>query len=101
MRATAGLLLHWIQIEDLRPRLPGLRHVFVVGAEADGTEGLHGWNTLVDAASPEFTIEPTDAEETALLHFTSGTTGRPKGAVHVHGAVVAHHVTGIYAPRSA
>ena len=29
-----------------------------------------------------------------LLHFTSGTTGRPKGAVHVHEAVVAHHITG-------
>jgi acetyl-CoA synthetase len=85
------------KIEALRPRLPGLRHVIVVGAEADGAEGLHGWNTLVDAASPEFTVEPTDPEETALLHFTSGTTGRPKGAVHVHGAVVAHHVTGIYA----
>jgi acetyl-CoA synthetase len=85
------------KIEALRPRLPGLRHVIVVGAEADGAEGVHGWNTLVDAASPDFTIEPTDPEETALLHFTSGTTGRPKGAVHVHGAVVAHHVTGIYA----
>jgi acetyl-CoA synthetase len=29
-----------------------------------------------------------------LLHFTSGTTGKPKGALHVHEAVVAHRVTG-------
>ena len=37
---------------------------------------------------------PTDPEDLALLHFTSGTTGTPKGAVHVHEAVVAHHATG-------
>ena len=43
------------------------------------------------------TIVPTDPEDMALLHFTSGTTGRPKGAVHVHEAVVAHHITGKYA----
>ena len=36
----------------------------------------------------------TDPEDVALLHFTSGTTGMPKGAVHVHEAVVAHQITG-------
>ena len=40
---------------------------------------------------------PTEPEDMALLHFTSGTTGTPKGAVHVHEAVVAHHATGSYA----
>ena len=39
-------------------------------------------------------IPPTDPEDIALLHFTSGTTGTPKGALHVHAAVVAHHMTG-------
>jgi acetyl-CoA synthetase len=42
-------------------------------------------------------IQPTAPEDMALLHFTSGTTGTPKGAVHVHEAVVAHHITGRYA----
>ncbi len=32
-----------------------------------------------------------------MLHFTSGTTGTPKGALHVHEAVVGHHATGRYA----
>ena len=33
----------------------------------------------------------------ALLHFTSGTTGKPKGAIHVHNAVYGHYMTGKYA----
>ena len=31
-----------------------------------------------------------------MLHFTSGTTGMPKGAVHVHNAVLTHYMTGKY-----
>ena len=46
---------------------------------------------------PSFEIPPTGPETMALLHFTSGTTGKPKGGVHVHEAVVAHHVTAGYA----
>jgi acetyl-CoA synthetase len=49
---------------------------------------------LLEAADDQFTIPPTDPEDTALLHFTSGTTGTPKGAVHVHGAVIMHCITG-------
>jgi acetyl-CoA synthetase len=49
------------------------------------------------ATESEFETVRTHPEDLALLHFTSGTTGRPKGAMHVHEAVVAHHVTGRFA----
>ncbi len=52
---------------------------------------------LMGQASDRFEIVATDPEDMALLHFTSGTTGMPKGAIHVHRAVVAHYVTGKYA----
>jgi acetyl-CoA synthetase len=47
-------------------------------------------------ASGDFTIPPTDPDDMAVLHFTSGTTGMPKGAVHVHNAVLTHYITGKY-----
>jgi acetyl-CoA synthetase len=47
----------------------------------------------LDSLPDSFPIEKTSAEDAAFLHFTSGTTGMPKGAVHVHGALVAHYAT--------
>ena len=75
--------------------LPRLRQVVLVG-EADGERpvGTLSFEDLMAAAPDTFEIPATDPEEPALLHFTSGTTGTPKGAVHVHRAVVAHHATG-------
>jgi acetyl-CoA synthetase len=84
------------KVAGLRAALPDLRHVLLVGDDRGPTSvpGTEDYATLMARADERFAIEPTDPQETALLHFTSGTTGKPKGAVHVHEAVVAHHVTG-------
>jgi acetyl-CoA synthetase len=87
--------LYLRRIVGVRDRLPDLEHVLLV--DADDEPGTLSWHRLVGDASPHFWIPPTDPETTALLHFTSGTTGRPKGAIHVHEAVVAHHATAAYA----
>jgi acetyl-CoA synthetase len=78
------------RIAALRPALPALRHVLVADGHPEGTVGLQA---ALAAQDDTFTIAPTGPDTPALLHFTSGTTGRPKGAVHVHAAVLAHHVT--------
>jgi acetyl-CoA synthetase len=84
------------KVAALRPRLPTLQQVLLVHDEgaATATPGTLDLHELLEGASEEYVIGPTDPEDMALLHFTSGTTGRPKGAVHVHRAIVAHHVTG-------
>ncbi len=89
--------LYQRKIRALRERLPGLKHVIVVGAVPADEPGVQAWDALVETASDRYTIGPTEPETMSLLHFTSGTTGRPKGAVHVHQAVVAHAASGRYA----
>jgi len=84
------------KVASLRASLPHLRHVLLVGEPTDiaPIPECLDFRRLFETASDQFTISPTDPETAALLHFTSGTTGTPKGALHVHEAVVMHHLTG-------
>jgi len=86
--------LYQRKVAKIRDELPSLEHVLLVGETVANTPGALDFHRLMSEASDQFKIEPTDPEDIALLHFTSGTTGAPKGAVHVHEAVVAHHITG-------
>jgi acetyl-CoA synthetase len=87
--------LYQRKVAALRASLPDLEHVLLVGdAAATAVAGTDDYARLMHEASPRYTIGPTAPEDPALLHFTSGTTGTPKGALHVHDAVVMHHATG-------
>ena len=86
--------LYQKKVAPIRASLPKLEHVLIVGEGAGGIPGTLDYAALLAKASDQWTIPPTDPEDMSTLHFTSGTTGTPKGAVHVHGAVVAHHMTG-------
>ena len=93
--------LYRTKVSRIRDRVPTLRHVLVVPDDPDDPEpvpaGTADLTALLAAASDAFDPVPTAADDLALLHFTSGTTGAPKGAMHVHEAAVTHWATGRYA----
>jgi acetyl-CoA synthetase len=85
------------KIVGIWDRLPELKYVLLADVEEDLQENVLSLPKLMAKASPEFSIPPTDPEDMSCLHFTSGTTGMPKGAVHVHKAVMVHYMTAKYA----
>jgi acetyl-CoA synthetase len=82
------------KVEPWRKELTSLKHVLLTDVSSTLPADTIDLAAAMSSASDSFEIDPTAPEDMALLHFTSGTTGRPKGAVHVHEAVVAHHITG-------
>lgn len=74
------------KVKSVVDAMPTLKHVL----KLDSPES----RALIDTAAEQFEIERTTPDDTSFLHFTSGTTGMPKGALHAHGAVVMHYATG-------
>ncbi len=88
----------WARVKDIRKDLPGLQHVVLVTRrqQAPAGDGVLLWDEVVGPQPEEFQTVRTDAEDYSVMHYTSGTTGKPKGAAHVHNAIIGHYATGKY-----
>lgn len=84
------------KVRPLLEKLPQLRYVIVIDAQKHESEKILSLPFLMKNASEIFEIPYTDPEDMSVLHFTSGTTGMPKGVVHVHKALYNYWTTGKY-----
>ena len=85
------------KVEPWRKELASLKHVFLTDCSGSLPPDTLDLAAALASAPDTFETVRTAPEDLALLHFTSGTTGKPKGAAHVHEAVVSHHITGRFA----
>ena len=86
------------RIAPILTQLPALKHTVIINKSNRSTEPLTSgdldYYQLMDAASEELGPLETTRDDYSVMHYTSGTTGKPKGAVHRHNAVVQHYLTG-------
>lgn len=85
---------HAAKVRKIRDQLPSLKHVIIVDVgESALKEGETAFNMETAERIEDFEIHPTTAETPSVLHYTSGTTGQPKGAQHVHYSLISQYLT--------
>ncbi len=72
---------HVAAIDEVKGNCPDLENIIIVGG---ASEGHLDFDELLDKASVDLEMEPTKYDDMAFFCYTSGTTGPPKGAVHLH-----------------
>ncbi|KHT62983.1 acetyl-CoA synthetase [Photobacterium gaetbulicola] len=91
------LSLYQKKLKSWWRELPHLKAILLVDGNPDNEEGCYDFHLLMGCADHQYPTVRTQPEDTALLHFTSGTTGKPKGVRHVHQAVEHHLLSAFYA----
>ncbi|WP_028392265.1 acetate--CoA ligase [Bacillus cihuensis] len=86
---TTQALLSRVPVDEL----PNLKHIFLVGENIEETETQYDFMKKVAEADKNFSIEWMDRNDGMILHYTSGSTGNPKGVLHVHNAMLQHYQT--------
>ena len=87
------------KIANILPELPALEHIIIVnkkGASVEYEEMDVRYETRMAEASDSFEIVQTSRDDYSVMHYTSGTTGKPKGVVHAHQAIIGQYITGKY-----
>ncbi len=75
------------RLNEIRSCLPDLQDVVTIGAT---TPGVHAFSDVEAGHPPVFEVAETGPDTPALMIFTSGTTGPPKGALHGHRVLPGH-----------
>lgn len=89
------------RLDSVRKELPHLKHVIVVDSDHDPIQGNLGageypYREWIQKYDSEFEAHRTGPEDGSVMHFTSGTTGKPKGALHRHKALISQRATAKY-----
>lgn len=87
---TTNKLLHRIPQE----KLAHLKKIIIV--DDDVSDDYIDFNKLMQSASTSFNITWLQRDDGLILHYTSGSTGQPKGVLHVQQAMLLHYITGKY-----
>ena len=85
---------HLSTVRKIVERLPNLHHVIVVDGDSKALREREVVLTLEELPRVEqYAVCATKAETPSVLHYTSGTTGQPKGAQHVHYSIISQYIT--------
>jgi acetyl-CoA synthetase len=88
------------RVDDIKDQLPNLKHIIVVDSATEAFNPVndteHCLSNWVQNQPTEFKTVQTRADDGSVMHYTSGTTGKPKGALHKHGALISQRATAKY-----